>query len=175
MKFSSWVWLAWNLREQTSSIRPQLLAELSVQLISRLRNTFRFCFKILQTLLYKGYTDEDNATIRDDAVVLQILIVGPRLPSKDICYWLLILHQCNNYRPNLFKIVIPGQQYWNQQVWFPFTNYNQLVFIQHYWERAMNNHYCVVQYILWLMIKILILTLAMLSGVHMSTISFWSG
>ena len=69
---------------------------------------------------HTGYADEDNTTIRDDAIVLQILMVRPRLPSTDICYQPLIPHQCSNYRSNeaflsvdsyLFKIATPGQQY----------------------------------------------------------------
>ena len=37
------------------SVRPQLSAELSVRLISWLRNTFRPCFKVLQTDLHLFY------------------------------------------------------------------------------------------------------------------------
>ena len=67
-------------------------------------------------ILRNKYENEDNWSIRDDAIVLQIPMVGPRLPFTDICYRPLIPHQCNYYRPNraflsvdsyLFKIATP--------------------------------------------------------------------
>ena len=56
-------------------------------------------------------------------------------------YYRLYLHlHYDYYWPNwavlsvnsyLFKFNTPGQQYWNQQVWYPLPNFNQLVLMQH--------------------------------------------
>ena len=97
-------------------------------------------YRQIFTFSTRGYADEDNTTIRDDAIVLQILMVGPRLPSTDICYRPLIPHQLMqelSAKLSLFVCRLLPVHSWSTvlkpagMITLYQYNYNQLVLMQH--------------------------------------------
>ena len=124
------------------SVRPQLSAELSVWLISQLRNAFRPCFKVLQTDLHLLYTSIwswrqlNNQRRRYSPPNLdgQASIIGQ---VKPFCLSTLI---CSK-----LPLLVNSTETSRCDYPLPITTNSFLCSITEIqWERATNNHYRIV-------------------------------
>ena len=151
--WSGYTGTVYNVR--IGSVRPRLPANLDYQFGSKvdletLSDLASKFFRQIFTSSTRGYQDEDNTTIRDDAIGLQIPMVGPRVPSTDITTWMqqllakLSLFVCRH-------LPVQNCNFWSTVLKpaLPFTNYYSSFFkicsiTEIQWKRAMNNHYCII-------------------------------